>query len=515
MMAQSTQNTAGYQALGDSLLTPQELLNIRQHLMGKGLAGFQEWTMLLTEFNCINWDITVFSPNGEIEGIGFTLLRKADSSPVNVIMWQLDDLPMLCPVKHILAWIYMTGISSGYFQIKATCIACIPYQTGLFGTHCMRKTGYLLAYWGRGEDSDVFKCASHKTASMGANYKRNALSLMAIANARSGNDGEIKAPKFKPILSKTFNLRAFIDSVALKFINHNCKVSVDNPIVTPIYISKVILNASRTTTLRQELDQLLSALSAMDAPFAAKFSGVISRLLTEAWDQNTEVEPIVIQFDHEEEEGVGEDGVGKDVNQMDAATISHDLGHAAVGSVQNTREQQANASNSNTDASGIDLPNSTPHSVESNPTPSAQLEMPTISTTSQAHISNKRTIVRTRTIIVQRTASPPSVQPTVSLPLKRKQGGESDLEERSAVKGLKGAAKVQKISKILGSAPSDSNLTNGARLFVNQCHPIVGCLQNHFSGDMEAFIQHHVTISTSSFKSSKCLGKDDKACRQL
>ncbi|KAJ3408443.1 hypothetical protein HDU80_005764 [Chytriomyces hyalinus] len=246
MMAQSTQNTAGYQALGDSLLTPQELLNIRQHLMGKGLAGFKTEPIQRgnrTEFNCINWDITVFSPNGEIEGIGFTLLGKADSSPVNVIMWRLDNLPMLCPVKHILAWIYMTGISSGYLfpskndldcilttwkndpscrincteaisyetflsQIKATCIACIPYQTGLFGTHCMRKTGYLLAYWGRGEDSDVFKCASHKTASMGANYKRNALSLMAIANARSGNDGEIKAPKFKPILSKTFNLRA-------------------------------------------------------------------------------------------------------------------------------------------------------------------------------------------------------------------------------------------------------------------------------------------------------------------
>ncbi|TPX71296.1 hypothetical protein CcCBS67573_g06243 [Chytriomyces confervae] len=186
-MAQSTQNAAGYQALGDSPLTPQELLNIRQHLMGKGLAGFQEWTMLLcrsflfcrefeiagfktepiqrgnrTEFNCINWDITVFSPNGEIEGIGFTLLGKADSSPVNVIMWRLDNLPMLCPVKHLLAWIYMTGISSGYLfpskndldcilttwkndpscrincteaisyetflsQIKATCIACIPY----------------------------------------------------------------------------------------------------------------------------------------------------------------------------------------------------------------------------------------------------------------------------------------------------------------------------------------------------------------------------------------------------
>ncbi|TPX71297.1 hypothetical protein CcCBS67573_g06242 [Chytriomyces confervae] len=153
---------------------------------------------------------------------------------------------------------------------------------------------------------------------MGANYKRDALSLMAVANAQSGNDGEIKAPKFKPIFVQDLQLTRSVNrahdlgiptdksihSVALKFINHDCKVSVDNPIVMPIYISKVILNASRTTTLRQELDQLLSALSAMDAPFAAKFSGVISRLLTEARYQNTEVEPIVIQFDHEEEEGL-------------------------------------------------------------------------------------------------------------------------------------------------------------------------------------------------------------------
>ncbi|KAI8831306.1 hypothetical protein BJ741DRAFT_617236 [Chytriomyces cf. hyalinus JEL632] len=98
-------------------------------------------------------------------------------------MWRVDDFPMLCPLKHLLAWIYLTGISSSYLfpsqneldrivearkndpscrihcqegisydtvlcRIKSTCAASIPYRSGPFGTHCMRKTGYLLAYWG-------------------------------------------------------------------------------------------------------------------------------------------------------------------------------------------------------------------------------------------------------------------------------------------------------------------------------------------------------------------------------
>ncbi|TPX78168.1 hypothetical protein CcCBS67573_g00496 [Chytriomyces confervae] len=154
--------------------------------------------------------------------VGFTLLGKADTTPVHVIMWQIDDLPMLCLLKHLLAWIYLTGIPSGYLlpsqdeldrivemrkndpschiyckegisytvlsQIKSTCVVSIPYRSGPFGTHCMRKTGYLLAFWGGGEDSDVFKCARHKTASMGANYKRDALGLMPVANAQNRNE---------------------------------------------------------------------------------------------------------------------------------------------------------------------------------------------------------------------------------------------------------------------------------------------------------------------------------------
>ncbi|KAJ3233366.1 hypothetical protein HDU81_002299 [Chytriomyces hyalinus] len=402
-MARSTRKGAGYQSVGDSPLTPQELLNIRQHLMGKGVVGFQEWTMLLcgsflfcgvqktepvehqsrTDYNCINWDITVFSPNGEIEGLGFTLLGKSDLTPVNVIMWRIDDLPMLCPLKHLLAWIYLTGISSGYLfpsrneldrivearkndpschihckegisyetvlsRIKSTCAISIPYRSGPFGAHTMRKTGYLLSYWGGGEDSDVFKCARHKSAAMGAHYKRDALSLMAVANVRNGNEGALVAPKFRPIFVQDLQLTRSVNrahdlgipadksicSVAVKFINHDCKVAMDNPVVTTIYISNAILNASRTKTLRQELNQLLST---VDPSTAAKLNVLYSRILTEATYRNTEVEPVVLQFDHDEEE---EDGVGEDASQMDTITINHHLGHLTVGLAQHMREQQ-------------------------------------------------------------------------------------------------------------------------------------------------------------------------------
>ncbi|KAJ3019111.1 UNVERIFIED_CONTAM: hypothetical protein HDU68_010818 [Siphonaria sp. JEL0065] len=107
---QSTLDAAGYQALGDSPLTPQELLLIRQNLMSKGLSGFQQYTETIVEsflfarddegsdlkakkidfggkyvYNCINWDITVFNENGEMEGLGITLFGKSDKVPMNLL----------------------------------------------------------------------------------------------------------------------------------------------------------------------------------------------------------------------------------------------------------------------------------------------------------------------------------------------------------------------------------------------------------------------------------------------
>ncbi|KAJ3233365.1 hypothetical protein HDU81_002298 [Chytriomyces hyalinus] len=153
-----------------------------------------------------------------------------------------------------------------------------------------------------------------------------------------------------------------------------------------------------------------------------------------------------------------------------------------------------------------------------NPTPSTANISTTLApeqSNSQPPFSNERKIIRRRTIIVQRTAPAPLVQPTVALPLKRKRGGENDLAEREMVKDLRGAANVRKICEILAGAPSDSDLTNGARSFVNQCRPIVGCLQHHFSGDVDEFVQHYSNIATSSFKTAKCQGKSGIPCGQF
>ncbi|TPX74577.1 hypothetical protein CcCBS67573_g04170 [Chytriomyces confervae] len=606
-MARSTRNAAGYRALGDSPLTPQELLNIRQHLLGKGLAGFQEWTMLLCgsfmfcrefeiaefktepiqrgntiDYNCINWDVTVFSPTGEIEGLGFTLLGKADVRPVNVIMWRIDDFPMLCPLKHLLAWIFLSGISSGYLfpskhelerilearktnpgshihckegisyesvlsQIKSTCRTCIPNRDGPFGTHCMRKTGYLLAYWGGGEDSDVFKCARHRTPAMGANYKRDALGLMAVANARNGNEGEIVAPKFKPIFVQDIQLTRSVNrthdlgiptdksvySVAYKFITQDCKVSSDNPLITPIYISNAISNASRTRTVRQELDQILSSLH----PATAKtIVALVSRLVTDAKYQTTEIAPVVIEFHHDELEDdldhdlerCGRNNVDIDAtnsvpaptnivlaatNSVPAATSSV----AATCSVAATSSVAAtNSTAAMNGAPGLSVNPETAGGTQLVSAASAQSLThlaPHSSVIPQSSAPIERTIVRTRTIIIQNPVAP-YPQPPICLPLKVKRGGQHDLEERSTVKDLRGAAKIRKICEILAGAPPDTDLTNGARSFVNQCRSIVGCLNNHFSGDVDAFIQHHQIISTSSFRSKKCLGRIDHSCGQ-
>jgi hypothetical protein len=148
-------------------------------------------------FNCINWDISVFKDNGELDGLGFTIKGKSDKHTVNLVLWRDDVNPELCAVRHILAVSYLTGIDSGFLfgsneeirrlaaevahapsqvthcgesvrhgsflqEIQTICNKLIPRE-GPFGTHSMRKTAYLLAFWGKADETAVIESARHKS----------------------------------------------------------------------------------------------------------------------------------------------------------------------------------------------------------------------------------------------------------------------------------------------------------------------------------------------------------------
>jgi plasmid replication initiation protein len=59
-------------------------------------------------------DITTVKEGGRVVGIAFSIQGKSDANPVTLMMWNDDVFPEFCPVRHLLAWIGMTGISTGF-----------------------------------------------------------------------------------------------------------------------------------------------------------------------------------------------------------------------------------------------------------------------------------------------------------------------------------------------------------------------------------------------------------------
>ncbi|KAJ3106709.1 hypothetical protein HK100_003702 [Physocladia obscura] len=91
---------------------------------------------------------------------------------------------------------------------------------------------------------------------MGASYKRDAKSLMAIALARQGDEGELAAPKFSPIYTQDLQLTQSVDCTHDIGIPVG-KISADNPTITLVSISNAILTSMpqfRQLTARDLLD---------------------------------------------------------------------------------------------------------------------------------------------------------------------------------------------------------------------------------------------------------------------
>jgi hypothetical protein len=54
-------------------------------------------------------------------------------------------------------------------------------RCGPWGTHTLRKTGYILALWGEGELAKIMMSARHNSLNSAKRYFTDALSLLEIA----------------------------------------------------------------------------------------------------------------------------------------------------------------------------------------------------------------------------------------------------------------------------------------------------------------------------------------------
>lgn len=125
----NSKDGSSYVSHGDSPITPWELIDIREHLINSNnLYDLQIITMILVSvklflredevsslrIESFIQDLFVVTPEGYIEGLAVSVQGKSDQKPVTLMLWADNDIPNLCPIRHLLVYLYESKICSGF-----------------------------------------------------------------------------------------------------------------------------------------------------------------------------------------------------------------------------------------------------------------------------------------------------------------------------------------------------------------------------------------------------------------
>jgi hypothetical protein len=178
-------------------------------------------------------DVSVISDDGIEKPLSFWVQGKTDSQPVLLSLFADDEIPQFCPIRALLTYIKLSGIKSGF--LFPMCVESSPNDDGdynddeecwsygtfldvvcrLFfdissrespwGTHTLRKTGYLFAFCGGGEERDVISSTRHKQGATVSTYKMDSLFLLEVAKMTHFPFGST-TPKFVPCKNQNLQM---------------------------------------------------------------------------------------------------------------------------------------------------------------------------------------------------------------------------------------------------------------------------------------------------------------------
>ena len=462
IMARSRKDAADYVSQGDSALTPMEVVTLRNVLLSSNnIDDFRLFVIILLciklflrsnevvsmSFSHIVSDLSVVR-TGVVECIAFKVKGKTDKRPVTLSLWADNEVPSLCPIRHLLAYVHLTGLKDGFLfpgndnghisydqfqsEFQSVCEMLIE-RPGPFGTHSGRKTAYLFAVWGGGADADIMLSARHKTINNAIKYKRDASYLLHLAHANDLN--------FSSIVTKWRSI--FVANVQMG--------------------RKVNRNGSREfVSLAQLASNFVSKMCHCND------GGVLSTI------------DAIMEFQ-------------KPMSSMDEI-VSMCKGHLPHHILEQLLQkiQQFTAE--------CRLENMEPKTKNAN----MQQEFVVENIDSRALLPpSLPTLTVVEMAVAERTDKSNS--------MKRKhdeRGGSNDLPDRHNIKRLRGADKILALVKLQQETPEDrSQLTEGARNFtIRTMDPILACFENHFQCNIEAFIQRWGQFSQSTFITKCCDG---------
>jgi hypothetical protein len=329
----------GHVKAGCIQLLPRDMRVIREHLLYQcpgdrctSLNNLQVYTMFLVGINLflrseelLQLQFSDFVPaytffhwpTGKIYCLVFKVKGKSDLRVHYLRLWANNSHPEFCPVIHLLIYIAMSGRTDGFvfpsldnankiFEyekfldiVKNLCVKVAGYkhQDRRFGTHILRKTGYLFAIFGTltqlGDGhrqatntfstdgislSDIMDSARHKSFTNAATYaKDGVMTYHAIKLGGAGSDYAIanRCLEWKPIhahnllsLERVTPHSDFVDQplqfCAKWFYKTKLRLTTASTVIT------AITAAANSSSLNQQSPQ--DAFQRLQAMHAAKFT---------------------------------------------------------------------------------------------------------------------------------------------------------------------------------------------------------------------------------------------------
>jgi hypothetical protein len=229
------QDGADYQPKGASQLLPKDLRCLCRYLLSsQSIVRLQTWVMILLackmflrpdkvvtiQLNSFIPELNCQKGNNTI-GMLCKVKGKQDGRIVHLWIWADDECPDLCPVRHLLVYLfktkhkggplfptatellqrkpenwnglYTTQVSYDSFREDMTKLynECLFERNLKVGLQMFRKTAYLLGIWGDGKWASLKQSGRHQTESSADLYKKDAETLKLIDNVFKDKENRV------------------------------------------------------------------------------------------------------------------------------------------------------------------------------------------------------------------------------------------------------------------------------------------------------------------------------------
>jgi hypothetical protein len=232
-------NEAGYKEHGSSQLLPSDIRILNNNLLSSGtIVGLQTWVIVISAIkqawrhdDFYDMCLEKFLPQhfqirrDLLSALALQVFGKADKQWIPQKLHADNEYPELCPCRPLLIYMHIIGIKGGYLfpseselfdppadgiykttinyqtfleSFKELCHRILPPRKDLkIGCQTFRKSFYVVAVFGGGEESDVRMSARHASPRNSEKYRQDAMTCYVTHKEHPNPSNNVSS--WKPI----------------------------------------------------------------------------------------------------------------------------------------------------------------------------------------------------------------------------------------------------------------------------------------------------------------------------